>query len=90
MRNSSMRKNISSVFGAGGMRGLEEVDLVLDLNPFKNRMLGKYTDDPDFLDLDYKIRVKGYISQNSYGCGRNSKMEAILYVNKNQLEYSTF
>lgn len=89
MRNSSMRKNISSVFGAGGMRGLEEVDLVLDLNPFKNRMLGKYTDDPDFLDLDYKIRVKGYISQNSFGCGRNSKDRQFIYVNKRPVEYST-
>lgn len=89
MRNSSMRKNISSIFGASGMRGLEEVDLVLDLNPFKKRMLRKYTDDPDFLRLDYKIRVKGYISQNSFGCGRNSKDRQFIYVNKRPVEFST-
>ena len=89
MRNSSMRKNICSIFGASGMRGLEEVDLVLDLNPFKKRMLRKYTDDPDFLGLDYRIRVKGYISQNSFGCGRNSKDRQFVYVNKRPVEFST-
>ncbi|CAI1684498.1 hypothetical protein SEUBUCD646_0N02360 [Saccharomyces eubayanus] len=90
MRNSSMKKNISSVFGANGVRGLEEVDLALDLNPFKQGMLRKYTDDPDFLDLDYKIQVKGYISQNSFGCGRNSKDRQFVYVNKRPVEYHTF
>ena len=90
MRNSCMRKNISSIFGASGMRGLEEVDLLLDLNPLKKRMLRKYSDDPDFLDLDYRIGVKGYISQNSFGCGRNSKDRQFIYVNKRPVEYPTF
>ncbi|CAI4050045.1 hypothetical protein SKDZ_14G2400 [Saccharomyces kudriavzevii ZP591] len=90
MRDSSIRKNISSVFGVNGMRGLEEVNLVLDLNPFKKKMLRKYSDDPDFLNLDYSIQVKGYISQNSFGCGRNSKDRQFIYVNKRPVEYPTF
>ncbi|CAI4051773.1 hypothetical protein SUVZ_14G2380 [Saccharomyces uvarum] len=90
MTNSTMKKNISSIFGANGVRGLEEIDLALDLNPFKEGMLRKYADDPDFLNLDYKIQVKGYISQNSFGCGRNSKDRQFVYVNKRPVEYHTF
>ncbi|EJS41939.1 pms1p [Saccharomyces arboricola H-6] len=90
MKISNMRKNISSIFGANGMRGLEEVDLDLDLNPFKKRMLRKYNDDPDFLNLDYRIKVKGYMSQNSFGCGRNSKDRQFVFVNKRPVEYPTF
>lgn len=87
-KNSSLDRRIKSIFGSNSMRGLDTVDLMLDLNPYKTKMIRKYQEDPiSFEKLDYKIHVTGYISKNSFGCGRNSKDRQFLFVNDRPILY---
>lgn len=86
-RNQGIGKRILSIFGSSSMRGLSDVDLKLDLNPFKGQMLGKYMEDPSFESLDYQIRVRGLISRNSFGCGRTAKDRQLVYINRRPVEY---
>ncbi|CAR27365.1 hypothetical protein ZYGR_0I06390 [Zygosaccharomyces rouxii] len=86
-RNQGISKRILSIFGSSSIRGLSEVDLTLDLNPFKGQMLRKYAEDPDFESLDYQIRVQGLISRNSFGCGRTAKDRQLVYINRRPVDY---
>ncbi|AMD22840.1 HHR071Cp [Eremothecium sinecaudum] len=85
--NSDMSKNIVAVFGSDGLHGTQLISLDLDLNEYKDLMVRKYQDDPDWMNTDYKISITGYISKPSCGCGRLSKDRQFLYVNKRPVEY---
>lgn len=86
-RCQDMPKRILSIFGSSSMRGLSAIDLELDLNPYKKMMNRHKIDSPAYLDLDYKIKVKGYISKSSFGCGRSAKDRQSISVNKRPVEY---
>ncbi|GAV53357.1 hypothetical protein ZYGR_0AI06410 [Zygosaccharomyces rouxii] len=86
-RNQGISKRILSIFGSSSMKGLSEVNLTLDLNPFKGQMLRKYAEDPNFESLDYRISVQGLISRNSFGCGRTAKDRQLIYINRRPVEY---
>ncbi|CCD25569.1 ATP-binding mismatch repair protein NDAI_0F02510 [Naumovozyma dairenensis CBS 421] len=83
----SIPKKVLSIFGPSSTYGLDVLDLALDLNPLKKDMMKKYVNDTTFLNLDYTIQVKGYISKHSLGCGRNSKDRQFFYINKRPIEY---
>lgn len=86
-RNQGLPKKVLSVFGSSSMRGLSELDLVLDLNPFKGQIARKYAEDPNFEKMDYKIQLQGLISRNSFGCGRTAKDRQLIYINRRPVEY---
>lgn len=86
-RNQSISKRILSIFGSSSMRGLSELELTLDLNPFKGQISKKYEEESDFAAMDYKIHVHGLISRNSFGCGRTAKDRQLIYVNKRPVDY---
>lgn len=86
-KDQGISKNIISVFGSGGMQGLSPIDIVLDLNDCKPKISRKYAEDPRWDSLDYKIRITGYISKNSFGCGRTSKDRQFIYINRRPIDY---
>ncbi|EDO16926.1 hypothetical protein Kpol_1020p35 [Vanderwaltozyma polyspora DSM 70294] len=88
LRNNSIQKNILSIFGSNSLHGLSDIDAEIDLNPYKPSFGNKYVMDTGFEQLDYKIRAKGLISKNSFGCGRTSKDRQYVYINKRPIEYS--
>ena len=85
--HQSIPKKIISIFGSNAMHGLSHIDIVVDLNPFKDRIMKRYLDDPTFENIDYKIRLVGYISKISFGCGRSSKDRQFFYINKRPIQY---
>lgn len=84
-------QNIKTIFGSSCGNVLDEVKLILDLNQFKEQITRHfsrlYEDTVDIADIDYQINVKGYISKNSFGCGRNTKDRQYIYINKRPIEY---
>lgn len=86
-RNQCISKRILSIFGSSSMRGLSEIELTLDLNPFKRQVSKKYEEESDFATMDYKVHVHGLISRNSFGCGRTAKDRQLIYVNKRPVDY---
>ncbi|KAL3233715.1 DNA mismatch repair protein PMS1 [Nakaseomyces bracarensis] len=86
-KNQTLNKRILNIFGASSMHGLSEIDITLNLNPYKKSLQSRYIDDPTFDKLDYTIRVKGYISKNSFGCGRTSKDRQYIFINKRPIDY---
>lgn len=82
-----MPKKILNIYGASSMRGMASLDFVLDLNPYKKQMRTRFVEIPAFEDIDYKIKVHGYISKCSFGCGRTSKDRQSIYINKRPVEY---
>ncbi|AQZ14277.1 PMS1 (YNL082W) [Zygosaccharomyces parabailii] len=86
-RNQNISKRILSIFGSSSMRGLSEIELTLDLNPFKGQISKKYEEESDFAAMDYKVHVHGLISRNSFGCGRSAKDRQLIYVNKRPVDY---
>lgn len=86
-RCEDMPRKILSIFGSSSMRGLAPIELELDLNPYK-KMMNKYKIDmAAYHDLDYLIKVRGYISKSSFGCGRSAKDRQFISVNKRPVEY---
>lgn len=83
-KDQEMSKNILSVFGSSSMRGLAQISLELDLNTYNKQSTERLVIQPE---LDYKIKVRGYISKNSFGCGRNSKDRQSIFINKRPIEY---
>ncbi|QLL31407.1 hypothetical protein HG536_0B02700 [Torulaspora globosa] len=86
-RCQDMPKKILSIFGSSSMRGLAPIELELDLNPYKKMMNRYKIDMPAYRDLDYIIKVRGYISKSSFGCGRSAKDRQCISVNKRPVEY---
>lgn len=96
---NSILQNVKSIFGSSCGNILDSVHLTLDLNPFKDQITKRFTrlyqndDSTDHLtsfdSMDYKISIDGYISKNSFGCGRNSKDRQYIYINKRPIEYPT-
>ncbi|QLG72354.1 hypothetical protein HG535_0D00610 [Zygotorulaspora mrakii] len=86
-KEPEMFKKILNIYGTSSMRGLSEVNLCLDLNPFKKLMERKHVENHLFEGLDYKIVATGYISKCSFGCGRSSKDRQLVFVNARPVEY---
>lgn len=84
-------QNIKTIFGSSCSNMLDEIKLTLDLNPFKDQIIRYFSrlhdDKVDITDIDYQIIVEGYISKNSFGCGRNTKDRQYIYINKRPVEY---
>ncbi|KAH7584039.1 MutL C terminal dimerization domain [Nakaseomyces glabratus] len=85
--NQNLNKRIISIFGSTSLRGLSPISLTLDMNPFKKNIKNRYVDDPDFDNMDYKVKVTGLFSQNSFGCGRTSKDRQFIFMNKRPIDY---
>lgn len=84
--------NVKSIFGSTCGNILDTIHLTLDLNPFKEQISRRFSrlhEQEAILpwDIDYSIKVEGYISKNSFGCGRNSKDRQYIYINKRPVEY---
>lgn len=99
-KNENVSKKILNIFGANCYQGLIPIELILDLNPVKQDIESKnrkilslfhnsddIINDNDFDELDYKIKVSGYISKSSTGIGFNSKDRQYIYINKRPIEY---
>ena len=84
-------QNIKNIFGSSCGNILDEIKLTLDLNPFKEQIKRHFSriheDVINVDDVDYTIKVEGYISKNSFGCGRNTKDRQYIYINKRPIEY---
>lgn len=83
-KDQEMSKNILSVFGSSSMRGLAQISLELNLSTYKKQTTERFVIQPE---LDYKIKVQGYISKNSFGCGRSSKDRQSVFINKRPIVY---
>lgn len=88
-RCQDMPKRILSIFGSSSMRGLSPINLELDLNPYKEMMTRRHVETPSFHHLDYRVKVDGYISKGSFGCGRSAKDRQSVSINKRPIEYQT-
>lgn len=86
-KSQGLPKRILSVFGSSGMKGLSEINMDLDLNSSKPRISKMYAEEPYWESLDYRIQLTGYISKNSFGCGRNAKDRQFVYINKRPVEH---
>lgn len=84
-------QNVKSIFGSSSGNILDSINLTLDLNPFKEQITRRFTKLHEDLipldEIDYKIKIEGYISKNSFGCGRNTKDRQYIYINKRPIEY---
>lgn len=84
-------QNVKNIFGSSSGNILDAVNLTLDLNPFKEQISKRFSKLHESIipleDIDYKIKIEGYISKNSFGCGRNTKDRQYIYINKRPIEY---
>lgn len=71
-------KRIIGVFGSSAMQGIADIQLVLQISPVKSALLA---------NSDYAIKVAGYISKNSFGCGRSAKDRQFVYINRRPVVY---
>lgn len=85
-QNQGISKNLLSILGPNSLKGLNEISLILDLNDFKSKITNKYHES-SLHTIDYKIKVSGYISNNSSGCGRPSKDRQYIYINKRPVDH---
>lgn len=87
-KQNNILKNLLTIFGKSSTVGLAEINLLLDLNPFKEQLFKKFlAETPSLKELEYTIKIYGFISKNSFGCGRNSKDRQYIYINKRPVEY---
>ncbi|SCU94157.1 LAFA_0F20230g1_1 [Lachancea sp. 'fantastica'] len=85
-KDQGIPKRIVGVFGSSAMQGLSEINLDLSINTTKSwasQALGRDFDEPS----EYSVKVSGYISGSSFGCGRNAKDRQFVYVNRRPVVY---
>ena len=98
--NETISKRLINVYGLPCFKGLCPINLGLSLDSLKEQMLEReqklasiYGDDSLNLaalnsqDIDYNIKIEGYISKNSLGCGRNTKDRQHIYINRRPVLY---
>ncbi|KAH3901337.1 ATP-binding mismatch repair protein SCDLUD_002828 [Saccharomycodes ludwigii] len=78
--NKGIPKNFTNIFGSNAMKGLGDCQLILEISP-KKSFVQEYSFEGG------TIVVNGYISQNSFGCGRPTKDRQFLYFNKRPVDY---
>ena len=100
--NETISKRLINVYGLSCFKGLCPINLSLSLDSLKEQMLERerklasiYGNDSlnpmtsNSQEIDYKIKIEGYISKNSLGCGRNTKDRQHIYINKRPVLYPT-
>ncbi|CEP62114.1 ATP-binding mismatch repair protein LALA0_S04e08152g [Lachancea lanzarotensis] len=85
-KDQGIPRRIVGVFGSSAMQGISEINLDLLVNTTKSwasQAFGRELNGPS----EYTVKVSGYISRSSFGCGRNAKDRQFLYVNQRPVVY---
>lgn len=80
---SDINRNLVSVFGSNATKGLEPIDINLDISQQNPNIISAHDD----IESEFMIKVVGKISSTSFGCGRVSKDRQFLYINKRPVNY---
>ncbi|CUS23619.1 LAQU0S11e00386g1_1 [Lachancea quebecensis] len=86
-KDRGIPKRIIGVFGSSAMQGLSDIHLKLQISPkrsFSSQLSGAEVSSGS---PEYVIVVSGYISRNTFGCGRTAKDRQFIYINQRPVIY---
>lgn len=86
-KDRGIPKRIIGVFGSSAMQGLSDIHLTLQISPkrsFSSQLSGAEVSSGS---PEYIIVVSGYISRNTFGCGRTAKDRQFIYINQRPVIY---
>ncbi|SCV05474.1 LANO_0H08284g1_1 [Lachancea nothofagi CBS 11611] len=85
-KDQGIPKRIIGVFGSAAMQGLSDIKLRLEIN--SNKSWASQVFEGEFKNpSEYIVEVSGYISKNSFGCGRNTKDRQFIFINRRPVLY---
>ncbi|SMN18650.1 similar to Saccharomyces cerevisiae YNL082W PMS1 ATP-binding protein required for mismatch repair in mitosis and meiosis [Maudiozyma saulgeensis] len=99
-KNENMSKKILNIFGSSCLRGLIPLNISLDLDNVKEEIQRRESKinllmsgsdlqlkQNDLDDINYKIKLSGFISKSSVGIGHNSRDRQFIYINRRPVSY---